>query len=130
MVGIPGIFGFGYYATSTPNPSWIIVSLLYGLVTFTFLMLATISYTYVLDCHRNYAVEVTTSLLLLRNFFSFGASYFLPTWLQVDGVRTTLYAVGGIESGILLLCFVMYYFGKCGRALIHCHSPLEALRLD
>ncbi|KAI9739226.1 MAG: hypothetical protein M1834_007439 [Cirrosporium novae-zelandiae] len=129
IFAIPGIFSFGYYAT-TPHPHWVVVSILYGLIDFGDILSASISCTYVLDCHRDYAVEMTVGLQLLRNFFSFAASYFLPNWLENSGTRRVYYSMGGIECAMFVVCFFMYVFGKCLRNFVHRHSPLRFFHLE
>ena len=68
LVGIPGLFGFGYYASSS-DVHWAVSSALQGLIAFASILAASVSFNYVLDCHRAQSVEVSVALIMLRNFF-------------------------------------------------------------
>jgi len=57
VVGIPGLFGFGYYASSA-HVHWAAVGVIQGLIAFASILAASVSFTYILDSHRNRSVEV------------------------------------------------------------------------
>ncbi|EMC93683.1 hypothetical protein BAUCODRAFT_76266 [Baudoinia panamericana UAMH 10762] len=122
LVGIPGIFGFGTYASGR-HVHWAAASALQGLIGFASILAAGVSFNYVLDCHRAQSVEVTVALIMLRNFFWFGSSYFLPTWLASAGVSTVWYIVGGLQLGITLLSILVYIYGKVMREAVNRYAP-------
>ena len=128
FVGIPGVFAFGYYATRK-DISWVLISFIYGLIVCATVFSSAGAYAYILDSHRNLSVEVSVAYVMLRNFFWFGASWFMPSWLEASGAAKTFYIIGGIQTGITLLSVLAYYYGKVGRYWIHRHDPLKALRL-
>lgn len=128
FVGIPGLFAFGYYATER-DITWVLVSFIYGLIVFATVFSSASAYAYILDSHQNLSVEVSVAYVMLRNFFWFGASYFMPTWLETSGAPKTFYIMAGIQAGITLISISAYFYGKISRDWIHRHDPLKSLRL-
>jgi len=125
VTGIPGLFAFGYYSTGR-NISWMMVSFIFGLIVFGTVFSSASAYAYILDSHRNLSVEVSVAYVMLRNFFWFGASYFMPTWLEASGAANMFYIIGGIQAGISLISIVAYTHGKIARDWIHRRNPLKA----
>ncbi|KAL9108567.1 MAG: hypothetical protein Q9227_006653 [Pyrenula ochraceoflavens] len=128
FIGIPGLFGFGYYADRS-SVHWAAASALQGLIGFASILAASVSYNYVLDCHRAQSVEVTVALIMLRNFFWFGSSYFLPTWLGETKTSTVFNIIGGIQLGITLASGTVYVYGKRMRELVGRYDRLKPSRL-
>lgn len=128
LVGIPGLFGFGYYAAQSDD-HWVPASCLQGLIAFASLLAASVSFNYVLDCHRSRSVEVSVAIIMLRNFFWFGSSYFLPDWLEVARTSTIFSIIGGIQLDVTLCSIGIYVYGKQLRWFFHQHDPLAMLRL-
>lgn len=128
IIGIPGLFAFGYYSTER-NISWVMVSFIFGLIVFGTVFSSASAYAYILDSHRNISIEVSVAYVMLRNFFWFGASYFMPTWLEASGAANTFYIIGGIQAGISLISIMAYTHGKIARDWIHRHDPMKALGL-
>jgi len=80
--GLPGLYAYGHVADM--HLHWIFPSLLYGFLTFAVVMSCTATFSYILDAHRDIAVEMLVSMLLLKNFFAFGCTYFLVDWVEND----------------------------------------------
>ncbi|KAE8446563.1 hypothetical protein EG329_011895 [Mollisiaceae sp. DMI_Dod_QoI] len=128
LVGIPGLFGFGHYA-SHPGVKWVASSALQGLIGFAAVLAGSVSFGYVLDCHRDHSIDVSVSIILLRNMFWFGASYFLPDWLAATKTWKVFDIIGGLQLGITLCSIFIYIFGKQMRNFFHKHDPLKAFHL-
>ena len=128
VVGIPGLFAFGYYAQHR-NDTWQAASALQGLIAFASILAASVSFNYVLDCHRARSVEVSVAIIMLRNFFWFGSSYFLPTWIAETSTHNVWNIVGGMQLGITLTSIPVYVFGKVIRHFVSRHDPLRAVGL-
>ncbi|KUJ17693.1 MFS general substrate transporter [Mollisia scopiformis] len=128
LVGIPGLFGFGHYVSHS-GEKWVAASALQGLIAFAAVLAASVSFGYVLDCHRDHSIDVTVSIILLRNMFWFGSSYFLPDWLVAAKTWKVFDVIGGIQLGITLCSFVIYVFGKQIRDYLHRNDPLKILGL-
>ena len=128
VVGVLGFFLFGWYA-SQPSPQWVPASAILGLVYFGYQLASSVSYAYILDCHRNYAAEMTVALTLLRSALSYGSTKFLPIWLEHSGTRATYFAIGGIEIGVFFLTALAYVYGKILRELVHRYNLIEILHV-
>ena len=128
VIGIPVLFAFGYYST-VHNLTWVLVSFIYGLILFATVFSSAGAYAYILDSHRNLSVEVSVAYVIMRKLFWFGASHFMPSWLEVSGAPTTFYIMGGIQAGITIVSVFAYIYGKVCRDSIHRHDPLEILGL-
>lgn len=128
LVGIPGLFGFGYYAAQK-HDTWQAASALQGLIAFASILAASVSFSYVLDCHRARSVEVSVAIIMLRNFFWFGSSYFLPDWFAKAPTYVVLDVVGGLQLALTLTSILVYVYGKVLRQFISRHDPLRAFGL-
>ena len=128
IVGIPGLFAFGAYG-SERNINWVLVSFIYGLILFGTVFSSAAAFAYILDSHRNLSAEVSVAFVMLRNFFWFGASYFIPGWLEGSGPAVVFEAMGGIQTAISVLSILAYVYGKVSRKFIQRHDPLKFLGL-
>lgn len=128
FVGIPGVFAFGHYATQRDD-SWVLISFIYSLIVCATVFSSAGAYAYILDSHRDLSVEVSVAYVVLRNLLWFGASWFMPSWLEVSGAAKTFYTIGGIQTGISIIAVLGYRYGKVGRYWINRHDPLRALHL-
>ena len=131
FVGVPGLALFGYYAgtaTAQHEVSWVIISFLYGMVIFTTVTQQSTSFAYLLDAHRDVSIETAVVVVMVRNFFSFGAGKFLPVWLLHSGTANTFYAIAGLQTGLVLTTIPLYVYGKVIRDFMHRHNPLNTLR--
>ena len=128
VAGVLGFFLFGWYA-SQKSPKWVPASAVLGLIYFGYQLASSVSYAYILDCHRNYAAEMTVALTLLRSSLSYGSTKFFPIWLEHSGTRTTYFAIGGIEIGVLIVTTLAYVYGKVLRELIHRYNLIEVLHV-
>lgn len=79
LAAIPGLFAFGDSAQR--HLHWIVLSVCYGLITFGVVMSCTATFSYVLDAHRDVSVEMMVSILVVKNFFCFGTTFFISDWL-------------------------------------------------
>ena len=43
-------------------------------------------YNYILDAHNDLRMEISVALVMMRNFFWFGLSHYLPIWTEGPGV--------------------------------------------
>ncbi|KAH8651840.1 major facilitator superfamily domain-containing protein [Tricladium varicosporioides] len=116
FIGIPAIFGFGYYA-SRPDVNWVASSCLQGLISFSTVLAASTS------------VEVSVAIIMLRNFFWFGSSYFLPAWLEASKTWKVFDIIASLQLGVTLCSILIYIFGKRLRHFFHQHDPLKLFHL-
>ena len=128
LIGVPGLFGFGFYIDRT-NITWQAASCLEGLLEFAGVLSGTLAYAYVLDAHRNLSIEVNVAMNVMRQFFVFGSSYFLPAWLSKQRTWKVFSAIGGLQLGVTLLTLVVWRYGKVWREIIARKDPLKAVGL-
>ncbi|KAF8453827.1 major facilitator superfamily domain-containing protein [Terfezia claveryi] len=128
LTGIPGLIAYGY-ATTTPGLHWIIPSILYGMLTFAVVVACIVTYSYILDAHRELSVEMMVAVLLVKNFFSWGSTFYLADWLVEWGARNVFLTMGLIQAVICVGSVVIYIYGKVWRAMMVKIKLLERLGL-
>ena len=75
---------------------------------------------YIIDAHRDIAIEAFTCLLMFKNFFSFGLTYKAYGWIAKVGNKKLFIILGSAQLFVCLLSVPM-----CKRIsippLIHLH---------
>lgn len=129
FTGVPALLAYGYATSSNPPLHWIVPSILYGLLTFAVVVSCITTYSYVLDAHREVSVEMMVAVLLLKNFFAWGSTYYLPNWLADVGAVRVFLTMGGIQAGICVLSVAVYVWGKRWRAMMERARLLQRMGL-
>lgn len=126
-----GLFGFGITANNIARYGWLLPDVFFGFVIIGMVMGAVASALYIVDAHRQIAVEAFTCLLIFKNMFSFVLTYYAYDWIigGTGSVRSVFVIIGGIQVGICLLSVPMYIFGKRNRSFFHRHDLLRLTRL-
>ena len=131
VTGVIALSVFGWYTgnvAETREISWVATSFIYGLLIFAVVAAESVAFSYLLDAYRDISIEVVVFSVMARNFFSYGASTFLPRWLEHSGIADTFYALAGIQAALVAVgTTVMYFYGKKLRSLYDRHSPMHAL---
>ncbi|KAI5852016.1 major facilitator superfamily domain-containing protein [Tricharina praecox] len=127
VFALPGIFAFGYATEAATH--WIAPSICYGLLTFGVVMSCTATFSYMLDAHRDISVEMMVSVLLLKNFWAFGSTFFVNKWVAAVGAKKMFYIIGAIQAVICVLSIGMYVYGKVQRDLVRRWNPLDRVGL-
>ena len=81
-------------------------------------------YNYILDAQNDLRLEVSVALVMMRNFFWFGLSHFLP---RVQEWPRCFDTAGGIETGITMLSILANFYGKVIMGFIQRYSPVKML---
>ncbi|EMR86092.1 putative major facilitator superfamily transporter protein [Botrytis cinerea BcDW1] len=129
IFGCAGLYGFGITANRPVDFGWFWPIFFFGLEVMGMVIGAVASSLYIVDAHRDIAIEAFTCLLIFKNFFSFGLTWSGYEWLVKNGVYDTFMIVSSIQVGICLLSVPMYIFGKRNRAFFHKHDILGLLGL-
>ena len=124
-----GLYGFGITAANIERYGWLIPSVFIAFIIISMVMGAIASAQYILDAHRDLAVEAFTNLLIFKNVFSFLLAYKAYDWVFEGGVDRMFIIFASIEMGICALSIPMYVFGKRNRAYFHKHDILKMVRL-
>jgi len=124
-----GLYGFGITAANTYRYGWLIPDVFLAFILISMVMGAIASAQYLLDAHRDIAVEAFTNLLIFKNMFSFILAYFAYNWVFAGGIRHLFIIFGSIEVALCLLSVPMYVLGKKNRDFFHRHDLLQLTRL-
>ncbi|KAJ9645339.1 hypothetical protein H2199_003345 [Coniosporium tulheliwenetii] len=98
ILGCAGLYGFGITSANTASA------------------------LYIVDAHRDIAVEAFTCLLVFKNIFSFGLTWSSYDWLVAYGIKPIFNAVASVQLVICLLTIPMYVFGKHNRSFWARHN--------
>ncbi len=126
-----GLYGFGTTAQDIFKYGWLIPDVFFGFVIIGMVMAAVASALYIVDAHRQIAVEAFTCLLIFKNMFSFVLTYYAYDWIIVGqgSVRKVFIIIGSIQVGICLLSVPMYIFGKRNRSFFYRYDLLKLTHL-
>ncbi|KAJ9248205.1 hypothetical protein DTO280E4_1772 [Paecilomyces variotii] len=124
-----GLYGFGITASDVGKWGWLIPDVFLMFVIIGMVMGAVASALYIVDAHRQIAVEAFTCLLIFKNMFSFVLTFFAYEWLVKNGVKPAFLAIGSIQIVVCLLSVPMYIFGKRNRSFFARHDLLKMLHL-
>lgn len=70
------------------------------------------TFAYILDAHRDISLEMMVALLMIKNFWAYGSTFFINKWVDASGPEVMFYIIGGIQGFICLGSAVMYIWGK------------------
>lgn len=129
VFGCVGLYGFGITAQDVDRYGWFIPDMFFAFEVGGMVLGAVASALYIVDAHRDIAVEAFTCLLVFKNMFSFGLTWGAYDWLVEAGISKTFYIIASIQVGICLLSIPMYIFGKRSRAFFSRHDILKMLHL-
>jgi MFS family permease len=126
-----GLYGFGITAGNIARYGWLIPDVFFGFVIVGMVMGAVASALYIVDAHRQIAVEAFTCLLIFKNMYSFVLTYYAYDWIigGRDSIRSVFVIIGSIQVGICLLSIPMYVFGKRNRSFFARHDILKLTHL-
>lgn len=124
-----GLYGFGITADNVYRYGWLIPEVFLAFIIISMVMGAIASAQYLLDAHRDLAVEAFTNLLIFKNIFSFVLAYNAYNWVFAIRISNLFIIFGSIEVAICLLSIPMYVYGKRNREFFHRHDLLKMTKL-
>ncbi|PWY76378.1 MFS transporter [Aspergillus sclerotioniger CBS 115572] len=124
-----GLYGFGIIAQDVARYGWLVTDVFFALVIIGMVMGAVASALYIIDAHREIAIESFTCMLVFKNMFSFVLTFFAYDWLVAHGVRPAFLAISSIQMGICALSIPMYILGKWNRSFFYRYDLLKILHL-
>ena len=110
IVGCAGLYGFGEAATNVQPNGWFLPDFFFTLQVMGMVIGAVASALYIVDAHREIAVEAFTCLLIFKNIFSFGLTWSAYDWLVQAGVLNVFLAISSVQIVICLLSIPMCKF--------------------
>jgi len=129
VFGTAGLFGFGITASRLIDFHWSVPIAFFGMQVGAMVIGAVAASLYIIDAHRDIAIEAFTCILIFKNFFSFGLTFSAYDWIVKHGTYTTFIVISSIQVGICFLSVPMYIFGKRNRSFFHRHDILKILGL-
>ncbi|OQE82082.1 hypothetical protein PENNAL_c0038G05216 [Penicillium nalgiovense] len=124
-----GLYGFGWTADDVMHYGWLLPDVFFAFLIVGMVMGAVAASLYIVDAHREMAIEAFTCMLVFKNMFSFVLTFFAYKWFAHGGIKHTMIVIGSIQVGICLLSVPMYVFGKWNRSFFARHDILEMLYL-
>jgi len=124
-----GLYGFGITANDVKHYGWIVPEVLLAFIIISMVMGAIASAQYLLDAHRDIAVEAFTNLLIFKNMFSFVLAYNAYNWVFKIRIKHLFIIFGSLEVAICFLAVPMYIYGKKNRDYFHRHDILKMVGL-
>ncbi|KAI9766521.1 MAG: hypothetical protein M1840_006478 [Geoglossum simile] len=118
IVGCAGLYGFGLTSGKVIKYGWFWPDFFFALEVMGMVLGAVASALYVVDAHREIAVEAFTCLLMFKNFFSFGLTWSAYDWLLQSGISRTFYIIASVQVAVCLLTIPMckFYLPHSARA--------------
>ncbi|KAK6430289.1 hypothetical protein LTR95_013557 [Oleoguttula sp. CCFEE 5521] len=129
IFGCAGLYGFGITSSNTPVYGWFWPDFFFALEVMGMVLGAVASALYIVDAHREIAIEAFTCLLVFKNIFSFGLTYSGYGWLVKNGVKPVFMAISSVQVVICLLAIPMYVLGKKNRSFFARHDIFAKLKL-
>ncbi|KAF2168980.1 hypothetical protein M409DRAFT_20991 [Zasmidium cellare ATCC 36951] len=125
ILGGIGLYGFGITANNTWEYGWFWPDFFFAFEVAGMVLGAVASALYIVDAHRDIAVEGFTCLLVFKNIFSFGLTFSGYDWLSQNGIKPVFLAISSVQVVICCLTALMYVFGKRNRSFFARHDILK-----
>ncbi|KAI9668234.1 MAG: hypothetical protein M1821_001054 [Bathelium mastoideum] len=129
VLGCTGLYGFGIVSNNIEKYHWFWPDFFFGFEVAGMVLGAVASALYIVDAHRDIAVEAFTCLMIFKNIFSFGLTFSGYNWLVTYGIRIPFIGMASAQVGVCLLTILMYVFGKKNRSFFARHDILRILKL-
>ncbi|KAK2805512.1 hypothetical protein FQN51_000338, partial [Onygenales sp. PD_10] len=124
-----GLYGFAFASSDVVKYGYVVADVFFMFVIIGMVMGAVATALYIVDAHRQIAVEAFTCLLVFKNIFSFILTYFAYDWVVGTEPKTVFLIIASIQVGVCLLSIPMYVFGKRNRSYFHRNDILKRLGL-
>lgn len=124
-----GLYGFGITSEDVSRYGWLVSDVFLMFVIMGMVMGAVASALYIVDAHRQIAIEAFTCLIMFKNMFSFVLTFYAYDWLLANGVKHIFIIIASIQVAICLLSIPMYIFGKWNRSFFARHDLFKMLHL-
>lgn len=129
LFGCGGLYAFGWTAGDIPKYHWLGSCVAFAFVTCGMVHGAVASSLYLVDAHRDIAIETFTCMMIFKNIFSFALTFKGYDWIVQSEPKKVFTAVASVQVGICALSVFMYVFGKWERWWFSRHDLLGMLGL-
>lgn len=100
MFGCAGLYGFGITAADPARYGWFWPDFFFALEVMGMVLGAVASALYIVDAHREIAIEGFTCLLVFKNVFSFGLTFSGIGWLGGTGIKPVFLAIASVQVAV------------------------------
>lgn len=103
VFGCAGLYGFGITSADIARYGWFWPDFFFALEVMGMVLGAVASALYIVDAHREIAVEGFTCLLIFKNLFSFGLTFSAFGWFADGGIKPVFMAIASVQ---VVVCFL------------------------
>lgn len=107
VLGCTGLYGFGIVSNNITRYGWFWPDFFFAFEVAGMVLGAVASALYVVDAHRDIAVEAFTCLMIFKNIFSFGLTFSGYDWLVFNGIKKPFMGIASVQVGICMLSVLM-----------------------
>ncbi|KXT13110.1 hypothetical protein AC579_2157 [Pseudocercospora musae] len=129
ILGCAGLYGFGITSADTHKFGWIWPDFFFGAEVAGMVVGTVAAALYIVDGHRDLAIEGFTCEMIFKNIFSFGLTFSGLNWLVAGNIKPVFYWISSVQVVICCLTIPMYLFGKKSRSFFARHNLLELTHL-
>ncbi|KAH7401780.1 MFS transporter-like protein [Phaeosphaeria sp. MPI-PUGE-AT-0046c] len=127
VFGGAGLIGFGITANDAGRYGWFWPDFFFALVVLGMVCGAVGAALYIVDAHRDIAVEAFTCLLVFKNIFAFALTFRGFDWIvqagrKGQGVQGVFIWCGVAQIAVCMLTVPMYVLGKKNRSFFFRHN--------
>jgi hypothetical protein len=116
IIGSAGVFGFGIVSPNMVEYFWFWPIFFFGMVVMGMVIGAVASALYIVDAHRDIAIEAFTCMMIFKNIFCFGLTFNAYNWLIQGSVTNTFVAIASIQVFVCLLSVPMCRSSEVGES--------------
>ena len=143
IFGCAGLYGFGITSAAPVTYGWFWPDFFFALEVMGMVLGAVASALYIVDAHRDIAIEGFTCLLVFKNILSFGLTFSGFHWLGDIGIKPVFLAISSVQVVVccstVLMCkwlrprlmhgfadrYAIDIFGKKNRSFFARHDILK-----
>lgn len=114
IFGAAGLYGFGWTGEHTGRYGWFWPDFFFALEVIGMVIGAVASALYIVDAHRDIAIEGFTCLLVFKNIFSFGLTYSGLHWLR-GGIWDVFWVISTVQ---VLICLATIPMCECNPLIV------------
>lgn len=107
IFGCAGLYGFGIVTNDPFRYRWFWPDFFFALEVMGMVLGAVASALYIVDAHRDIAVEGFTCLLVFKNIFSFGLTFSGYYWIEGQGTKPVFLAAASVQVVVCCTTILM-----------------------
>ena len=107
VFGCAGLYGFGFTSADPARYGWFWPDFFFALEVMGMVLGAVASALYIVDAHRDIAVEGFTCLLVFKNIFSFGLTFSGYDWIVDLEPKRLFIIIGSVQVAVCMLTVPM-----------------------